>query len=167
MTIAFYLAALVAVLSTLMVITRLNAVHALLYLIVSLLAVAVIFFLLGAHFVALLEVIIYAGAIMMLFVFAIMMLNLGPLAIAQERLWLPPRAWLPPALLAGVLLGEVGYLLAATGAAVIHPEEVSPQELGALLFGSYLPAVELAALLLLAGLLGAYYLGHGIGKDEP
>ena len=77
MTFLFYLAAAIAVLSTVMVITRLNAVHALLYFIVSLFAVALIFFLLGAPFVAALEVIIYAGAIMVLFVFVVMLLNLG------------------------------------------------------------------------------------------
>ena len=81
----FYIAALVGVVSTGMVITRLNAVHALLYLIVSLLAVALIFFLLGAPFVAALEVIIYAGAIMVLFLFVVMMLNQGPPAVVQER----------------------------------------------------------------------------------
>ena len=58
-------------------ITRLNAVHALLYLVVSLLAVAMVFFILGAPFVAALEVIIYAGAIMVLFIFVMMMLNIG------------------------------------------------------------------------------------------
>ncbi|HYW86024.1 MAG TPA: NADH-quinone oxidoreductase subunit J, partial [Spirochaetia bacterium] len=58
-----------------MVITRRNAVHALLYLVVSLLAVAIIMFLLGAAFVAALEVIIYAGAIMVLFVFVIMLIG--------------------------------------------------------------------------------------------
>ncbi|MCL4278915.1 MAG: NADH-quinone oxidoreductase subunit J, partial [Ignavibacteriaceae bacterium] len=58
MTIAFYIASIVAIISTIMVITRLNAVHALLYLIVSLLSVAVIFYILGAHFVAALEVIV-------------------------------------------------------------------------------------------------------------
>ena len=71
----FYLSAAVAVAATLMVVTRASAVHALLYLIVSLLAVAVVFFVLGAPFVAALEVIIYAGAVMVLFVFVIMMLN--------------------------------------------------------------------------------------------
>ena len=71
MNLLFYLSALVAVISTFMVVTRKSAVHALLYLIVSLLAVALIFFSLGAPFVAALEVIIYAGAIMVLFVFVI------------------------------------------------------------------------------------------------
>ena len=77
MEVAFYIAAIVAIVSTVLTITRLNAVHALLYLIVSLLAVAVVFYALGAPFVAALEVIIYAGAIMVLFVFVVMMLNLG------------------------------------------------------------------------------------------
>ncbi len=98
MNIVFYISAVVAVLSTLAVITRLNAVHALLYLIVSLLAVAVIFFTLGAPFVAALEVIIYAGAIMVLFVFVMMLLNLGPQTAAQERQWLTGKMWIGPAI---------------------------------------------------------------------
>ncbi len=70
MTAMFYIAGAVATVSSLAVITRLNVVHALLYLIVSLLSVAVMFLTLGAPFVAALEVIVYAGAIMVLFVFA-------------------------------------------------------------------------------------------------
>jgi NADH-quinone oxidoreductase subunit J len=93
----FYLSAAVAVAATLMVVTRASAVHALLYLIVSLLAVAVVFFVLGAPFVAALEVIIYAGAVMVLFVFVIMMLNLGKAAAAKEREWLSPGMWVGPA----------------------------------------------------------------------
>ncbi len=77
MTALFYIAAAVAVLSTLMVVTRTNLVHALLYLVISLFAVAVVFYTLGAPFVAALEVIVYAGAIMMLFLFAVMLLNAG------------------------------------------------------------------------------------------
>ena len=99
MNVAFYVAAAVAVTSTAMVITRLNAVHALLYLIVSLLSVALVFFTLGAPFVAALEVIIYAGAIMVLFVFVMMMMNLGPQAIGQERQWSSPKAWGGPGIL--------------------------------------------------------------------
>ena len=76
----FYAAAFIALVSTVMVITTLNPVHALLYLIVSLLSVAVIFFVLGAPFAALLEVIVYAGAIMVLFVFVVMMLTAGLVA---------------------------------------------------------------------------------------
>ena len=85
--------------------------HALLYLIVSLLAVAVVFFVLGAPFVAALEVIIYAGAIMVLFVFVIMMLNLGKAAAVKERDWLSPGMWVGPAVLAALLLAELIYIL--------------------------------------------------------
>ena len=109
MNAVFYIAAVVAVASTLMVITRLNAVHALLYLVVSLLSVGVVFFALGAPFVAVLEVIIYAGAIMVLFVFVVMMLNLGKTAVEQERQWLHPSMWGGPTILLLILLVEVIY----------------------------------------------------------
>ncbi|HET7675891.1 MAG TPA: NADH-quinone oxidoreductase subunit J, partial [Gammaproteobacteria bacterium] len=99
MIVVFYVSALVAVAATVMTITRTHAVHALLYLIVSLLAVAIIFYLLGAPFAAALEVITYAGAIMVLFVFVVMMLNLGEATQKQERRWLNPRMWGGPALL--------------------------------------------------------------------
>src|ERR1041385_8703351 len=97
MLITFYVAAAIAVLSTAFVITSVSAVHALLYLIVSLLSVAVVFFVLGAPFVAALEVIIYAGAIMVLFIFVVMMLNLGAASVEQEKAWLRPRTWFGPA----------------------------------------------------------------------
>ncbi|MHB8991992.1 MAG: NADH-quinone oxidoreductase subunit J, partial [Chloroflexota bacterium] len=93
MTVVFYLSGAVAVIATLMAITRVYAVHALLYLIVSLLSVALVFYSLGAAFVAALEVIVYAGAIMVLFLFVIMMLNLSPEGVAQERRWWTPGMW--------------------------------------------------------------------------
>ena len=86
-------------------ITRSSLVHALLYLVVSLFAVAVVFFTLGAPFVAALEVIVYAGAIMMLFVFAVMLLNVH--ADAPPRLaW---SVWAGPLVLVAVLLAELVY----------------------------------------------------------
>ena len=159
MTVVFYLAAIIAVAATVMVITRLNAVHALLYLIVSLLAVALVFFFLGAPFAAAMEVIIYAGAIMVLFVFVVMMLNLGPQTSDQERHWLRPGIWLGPGVLAGFLLAELIYILIHLQA-MIEVAEVGPKQLALALFGPYLLGVELASLLLLAGLVGAYHLGQ-------
>ena len=151
-----------------MVITRLNAVHALLYLIVSLLAVAVVFFMLGAPFVAALEVIVYAGAIMVLFVFVIMMLNLGPRGRARRNAHGCSRGiWIGPALLAAVLLGELVYVLAAAGGQVARRRPVvDAEEVGIALFGPYLLGVELASMLLLAGLVGAYHLGRRRHADE-
>ena len=77
MNVFFYIAAFVAIISTIMAISGRNAIHSLLYLILSLLAVSVVFYLLNAPFIAALEVIIYAGAIMVLFIFVTMMLNIG------------------------------------------------------------------------------------------
>ena len=167
MQVLYYLSAAVAVVATVLAITRANAVHALLYLIVSLLAVAVIFFLLGAPFVAALEVIIYAGAIMVLFVFVVMMLNLGPASERREREWLGTDVWVGPSLLAAILLVELGYMLMADGSGPgAGLGEVPPQAVGIALFGPYLLAVELASMLLLAGLVGAYHLGARRGAGE-
>ncbi len=155
----FYISAVVAVVSTLMVITRTRAVHALLYLIVSLLAVALIFFTLGAPFVAALEVIIYAGAIMVLFIFVIMMLNLGTEAAEQETQLLKPGIWIGPSLLCTVLVVELLYLFTSVRQPV-SVDVVSPKQVGIALFGPYVVGVELASILLLAGLVGAYHLGR-------
>ena len=160
MTAAFYVAAVIAVVATAMVIVGTNAVHALLNLVVSLLAVAIVFYVEGAPFAAALEVIVYAGAIMVLFVFVVMMLNLGTDAAAQERGWLMPRIWVAPGLLSAVLLGELIYMLWQGEGAVRDAAVVSPRQVGALFFGPYLLAVELASMLLLAGLVGAYHLGR-------
>ena len=162
----FYISAAVALVATVLVITRSQAVHALLYLIVSLLAVAVIFYVLGAALVAALEVIIYAGAIMVLFVFVIMMLNLGPPAAARERAWQRPGMWVGPSILAAALLGEVIYIITSGAASGVQTSlaAVGPQEVGASLFGPYAIGVELASMLLLAGLVGAYHLGR---RDRP
>jgi len=161
--ILFYITSAVAIFATVMMITRLNAVHGLLYLILSLLAVGVIFFLLGAQFAAVLEVIIYAGAIMVLFVFVIMMLNQGQTTIDQERTWLQPRIWIGPCLLALILLVELMAIIVIGGNAETG-HLVDSKQVGVALYGPYLLAVELATMLLLAGLVGAYHLGKPMLK---
>lgn len=160
MNFLFYISAFVAVISTILVITRTNAVHALLYLIVSLLAVALIFFALGAPFVAALEVIIYAGAIMVLFIFVIMMLNLGGQAAKQEAQLLTPGIWIGPSALVLVLAAELIYFFTTGQKRFALGAEVSPKAVGISLFGPYVIGVELASMLLLAGLVGAYHLGR-------
>jgi NADH-quinone oxidoreductase subunit J len=160
MAAAFYIAAAVAVVAAAMVIINANVVHALLYLVVSLLAVAVVFYVLGAPFAAALEVIVYAGAIMVLFVFVLMMLNTGEAAIRQERHWLAPWTWVGPTGLSAILLGELVYLLWRSPVAAASGTLVGPRQVGALLFGPYLLGVELASMMLLAALVGAYHLGR-------
>ncbi len=164
MNIVFYLSAIVAIVSTILVLINPVPVHALLYLVISLLAVAVIFFTLGAPFVAALEVIIYAGAIMVLFVFVIMMLNLTKEAVAQERRWWTPRAWIGPVILAMILIFELAYVLSQGNMQPVTGTATTPRDVGIALYGPYLLGVELASLILLAGLVGAYHLGRG---DRP
>ncbi|MDA8093151.1 MAG: NADH-quinone oxidoreductase subunit J [Betaproteobacteria bacterium] len=169
MVVIFYLSSAVAVAATILAVTRVGVVHALLYLIASLLAVAILFFTLGAPFAAALEVIIYAGAIMVLFVFVVMMLNLGERALAQEKAWLRPRVWIGPGLLALVLLGESLYVIGQGAHTPYRVAVTGPEAVGATLYGPYALAVELASLVLLAGLVGAFHLGrhalHGGPRD--
>jgi NADH-quinone oxidoreductase subunit J len=159
MEIAFYLAAAIAIFATVRVITNTNPVHALLSLIVSLLAVAMIFCMLGAPFAGALEVIVYAGAIMVLFVFVVMMLNMGSTVIAQEQQWMQPKSWLGPSVLAAVLMAEMIYLLSQGAWHPAGHTMVDAKQVGISLFGPYLVVVELASLLLLAALVAAYHLG--------
>ena len=166
MNAVFYIAATVAVISTILVITRPNPVHALLYLIVSLMSVAMIFYLLGAPFAAALEVIVYAGAIMVLFVFVVILLNLGRAVAEQERGLFTPGVWLGPALLAAVLFLELLYIVSQGGVPQAGAEVIGPGKVGAVLLGPYLLGVEIASMLLLAGLIGAYHLGRQRSRPE-
>lgn len=151
----FYLGSAVALIASLLVILQRNVVHALIYLVLSLLAVAVVFFTLGAPFVAVLEAIVYAGAIMVLFLFVVMMLNLGQASREQERSWLPPRIWIAPSILAAALFVQLGLVLPTQDMEIT---EVSARAVSAALFGPYVLAVELGSFLLLAGLISAYHI---------
>ena len=158
---ALYLEATVAVSATLLALTNYNPLHALLYLIVSLLAVAMVFFTVSAPFAGILEVIIYAGAIMVLFVFVVMLLNLGRATVDQERRWLLPRTWIGPGLLSLALLVELGRVLLQRGdAAALAGRAIAATQVGTALYGPYVLAVELASMLLLAGLVTALHLGR-------
>jgi NADH-quinone oxidoreductase subunit J len=154
----FFIAAAIALISTGMAISRKNAIHALLYLIISLLSISVIFYIMGAPFIAALEVIIYAGAIMVLFIFVIMMLNVG-IEEEMEKKWLTPRMWILPSILAAILLFNLIYVLKSFHYKQIGGQVVLPKQVGISLFTTYLLAVEISAILLLAGIIGAYHLG--------
>ena len=171
-TIGFYLLAIVAILASLRVITRTNPVHALLNMIVTLLALSGIFFALGAPFAGALEIIVYAGAIMVLFVFVVMMLNLGTQSTLDEESWLSSSAWAVPAGLAFIvgltLFSLIGMKHGFEGMmpAFIGVEPVTAKMIGAKLFTEYLLLVEIAGFLLLAGLVAAYHLAKSALDDE-
>ncbi len=159
MTVVFYVSAAVAIVSTLLAISRVNVIHGLLYLVVSLFSVATIFLVLGAPFAAALEVIVYAGAIMVLIVFVVMIVNPGPRQIEQRGQWLRWRMWIGPGFFGLILLAELIVVLSSVPGAPPGGTRVPSELVGAALFGPYLLGVELASMLLLAGLIGAYHLG--------
>ena len=160
MNILFYIAACCAIFATLKMVISKNAVHALLYLIVSLISVSVIFFLLDAPFVAALEVIVYAGAIMVLFVFVIMMLNVSKEGINRERELLKPAVWIGPSIIAALLFGEMVFMLIQQPVRKIPSHDFSTSAVGILMFSKYMIVVELTAFLLAAGIIGAYHMGE-------
>ncbi len=159
MNAVFYAAAGVTLLTTVLAITRANPVHALLYFVISLLGMGVIYFTMGAPFAAALQVIVYAGAIMVLFLFVVMMLSIDKAAVRRETEWMARPVWVVPVFLVavmGALLARIFLHGATSGVARV----VTPQEVGLRLFTSDLGAVELASALLLAGLAGAFHLGR-------
>lgn len=161
MEFAFFIAGFIALAATLRVITCANSVHALLYLIVSLLAIAVDFYALGAPFAATLEVIVYAGAVMVLFVFVVMMLNMNAETEARERYWLRPSLWIGPAIMAGLLfIAMLGVLIEGQSIGSIDGQVLSANAVGRHMFGPYVLVVELAAFLLLAALVVAAHVGR-------
>jgi len=155
----FYISSVVAVASTVMVITRYHPVHALLYLAVSFLSVGMIFLSLGAPFVAALEIIVYAGAIIVLFIFVVMMLNLGRETAQQEKEWLQPKVWVVPSILVLILLAEMIILLFSDNKDIMQVSVVTPRKVALSLYGEYIIAVELTGFLLMAGIVGAAHIG--------
>jgi len=160
MLLIFYIASFVAIVSTVLVITRHNLVHALLYLVVSFLAVAMAFYVLGAPFIAALEVIIYAGAIVVLMIFVIMMLNLRQESVAQEKKWLNTRILVGPLLLTLVLAGELIYMVSMEASVSLSGNVIGAKAVGLTLYGPYVIGVELSGIMLMAGIVGAYHLGR-------
>ncbi len=159
----FLLLAVVAVASALGLLLSKNAVHAALYLVLNFATVAVFYLLLGAPFIAMAQVTVYTGAIMVLFLFVIMLLGAEALGGASPLRWQRPLA----VVLAIILLGETAYLLVTRGvqqAVATLPDNFgSPSAIGSLLFSQYLLPFEVTSVLLLVAMIGAIVLtkdGH-------
>jgi NADH-quinone oxidoreductase subunit J len=161
----FYVLAVVLLISTLLAITRRQVVYAVVYLIISFISTGLLFYLLGAPFLAILEVIIYAGAIMVLFLFIIMMIDLKPLAGTKG---LALGQWLPAIILCAISLFITATLIFAVpgNRMSLKTGMATPIEFGRFLFQNYWFPVEIASFLLLIALVGALYLGRGESKLE-
>ena len=155
----FYLFATMTVGSAMAVVSVKNTIYSALFLVLCFFNTAVLWMLIEAEFLAITLVLVYVGAVMVLFLFVVMMLNLGKGSVAREHAWLRPSMWILPCLLTVPLFLGLVYALsgepAQTAAAMVSPKTVGTQ-----LFGPYLLAVELAGILLLAALVGAYHLGR-------
>jgi NADH-quinone oxidoreductase subunit J len=157
---AFLIVAVIAVGSALGLVLRRNAIHGALFLVVNLASVAVLYLTLQAEFLALAQVIIYAGAIMVLFVFAIMVLIPG-----KEETGPDPRRRLRLAAVPVSALLVVGLLAALVGTRSLAPatpgsEVMGLTALGRALFTDYLFPFELTSVLLLAAMVGVLLLAR-------
>ena len=164
-TILFYILGFIMLGATLMCITRRNPVHAVVYLVAGFFALALMFYLLGAPLVAAWEVIVYAGAIMVLFLFIIMMLGLAPQETPEGPGW---QHWAPLALLSLSLMACTVLLVLQDPNAgkELGGFYLAPQGLGEALFGRYAMAVEMVSFQLLFATIGAYMLGKPLSKGE-
>ncbi len=156
----FFAFSIVAVVAALTMVIHRNPLYSALFLIVSLFALAGLFVLLAAPFIAAVQVIVYAGAIMVLFLFVIMLLDLR----AEARTGLNFRPWHVVAVfLALALLAEFGLML-KSGVTEVRLVSVAPalvgstRAVGEVLFTRYLFAFEVASVLLLAAIIGAVVL---------
>lgn len=163
-SIIFYLLAILILVTTGLAITRRDMVHAVIYLIFSFFGSAMLFYLFGAPLLAVLEVIIYAGAIMVLFLFIVMMLKVETV---HQRLF-PLNQWLPAAICGAA------YLALGVGLVVSDPNSQSPLKMaqadpaafGKFIFQKHWLSIEIVSLLLLIAVIGALLLARR-SKQSP
>ncbi len=157
--ITFLTLALISIAAALGMLFSRNAVYSALFLIANFITVAVFYLMLGGTFIAMSQVAVYAGAIMVLFLFVIMLLGAEKLGQSQTLAWQRPLA-----ILLGLgLLGEIGYVLITrpemlTGGGAPPESFGSPREIGRLLFREYLLPFEVTSILLLVAMVGAIIL---------
>ncbi|MHB8653765.1 MAG: NADH-quinone oxidoreductase subunit J family protein [Terriglobia bacterium] len=156
--IAFFALSALALISAIMVITRRNAIHSAIWLIITLFSVAGVFLMLHAEFLFAVQIILYVGGIMVLFLFVIMLVNLD-LAAKQSQF---SRQWfvavvtalvLTAELVYGIYLDHRGFLIIPQPPVVAAPNNTQAVAVG--LYQTYMLPVEIASLLLLVAMVGA------------
>ena len=166
-TLAFYLFAAITIASGVMVIAARNPVHSVLFLILAFFNAAGLFVLMGAEFLAFILVIVYVGAVAVLFLFVVMMLDINFVALRQGFL-----QYLPVGALVGIIL--LVELIFITGAWVVAPDAggllaakapaldqvTNTQALGRLIYTQYVYLFQAAGIVLLVAMIGAIVLTH-------
>ena len=158
--IVFIVLAIVSIIAAFGLLTSRNAIHAALFLIVNFGTVAVMYLMLNAPFLAIIQISVYAGAIMVLFLFVIMLLGAERLNLAETE---PGLRWQRPLAMAlGVVLliqaGYVFFMRLGQSTAGTKLVGAGPYEIGSMLFGSYLLPFEVISVLLLVAMVGAVVL---------
>ena len=169
--ILFLILALVAVATAIGMLMSRNAVYSALFLVLNFVTVAVFYLLLGAPFIAMAQITVYAGAIMVLFLFVIMLLGAESLAPAEVLPWQKPLA----GILGFILAAEATFLLitkARPAGEILPPADAANtmdnlRELGQTLFTEYLLPFEVTSILLLVAMVGAIVLTNRQKKGEP
>lgn len=161
----FYFLSFVAVLSALMVVLSKNPVHSVLYLIITFFAIAGHYVLLNAQFLAAVHVIVYAGAIMVLFLYVIMLLNLNQESEEHKSTLMKLAATISAGLLLVVLVGSIR----GSEQMMVQPQQVevgSVKDMGRVLFKEFLLPFEISSVLLLVAMIGAVMLGKN-EEEQP
>jgi NADH-quinone oxidoreductase subunit J len=164
----FFLFALGGVASAIMVVTRKNVMHAALFLLLTFFCVGATYVLLRAEFLAAVQVLVYAGAITVLFLFAILLVNI-PRAVQL-------RQWTGQSSVAVLVAGLIGlWIIIATSrgfatltlpATAVTQPLGTPRAIGRVLFSGYVLPFEIASIILLAALIGAMYLAREAAREE-
>jgi NADH-quinone oxidoreductase subunit J len=164
----FFLFALGGVASAIMVVTRKNVMHAALFLLLTFFCVGATYVLLRAEFLAAVQVLVYAGAVTVLFLFAILLVNI-PRAVQL-------RQWTGQSSVAVLLAGLIGlWIIIATSrgfatlelpASVANQPLGTPSAVGRVLFSEYVLPFEIASIILLASMIGAIYLAREAAREE-
>lgn len=163
-TIAFYIIASIILLSATLMVASRNMVHAIVYMVTSLIGVGALYFVLQAEFVGVVQILVYAGGIVVLFLFVVMLVNMDDV----NQIEYLHKQWLPATVVGLVLAAEVGFLLWGNAASLAAaPEKTdrvlrglggNTETIGMTLYTDYLLPFEVASLLLLVAMIGAIYL---------
>ncbi|PAJ73122.1 NADH:ubiquinone oxidoreductase subunit J [Pseudoalteromonas sp. NBT06-2] len=169
----FIMTATITLISALLAITAHNVVHALLYLVVTMLAISLIFFILGSSFAAALQIIVYAGAIMVLFIFVTMMLHQGEKSLAQERHLFHFSTSITAFVLCSILFCELAFILFLAPSETLNDISIAQlapaitvKQIGQQLYGPYSLLVVISALMLLSALITAIHISKNAASIE-
>ncbi len=158
-TYMFYLLSFLAIMFALMVVLSKNPVHSVLYLVLTFFSIAGHYVLLNAQFLAAVHIIVYAGAIMVLFLFVIMLLNLNKETEPHKSIWLKASATVASGLLLIVLVGSLRNAENIQTPTVFNSSIGLIENLGKSLFTDFLLPFEVSSILLLSAMVGAVMLG--------